>query len=167
MSEAKTNKEQVNRRSFLKKSWGWLGIIAGIEFTAIMGNFLWPGKKSAAATTGNTIFSIGRSDQIINGSVIPFTNGRFYFVRLMDGGMLAVSIHCTHLGCSISYNNQKEEFICPCHASSFDVTGNVLNPPAPRALDLYHVFIDQGEVKVDTGKLTKRKNYTPGDLVYA
>ena len=163
----KENKiEKVGRRSFLKRSWGWLGIIASLEFTALAESFLWPRKKLKEADDSN-IYTVGKTEQIVSGSVIPFKKGQFYFVRLADGGMLALSLHCTHLGCSISYSNQKEAFICHCHASSFDLVGNVLNPPAPRALDIYPVIIENGEVKVDTGRLIKRKKYSSDDLTYA
>ena len=42
--------------------------------------------------------------------------------------------------------------MCPCHASSFDITGDVLSPPAPRPLDIFPVRIENDIVKVDTRK---------------
>ncbi len=54
--------------------------------------------------------------------------------------------------------------MCPCHSSSFDITGEVLSPPAPRALDLHPVRIENGIVKVDTVDPIKRN---PSDAAQA
>jgi hypothetical protein len=58
------------------------------------------------------------------------------------------------------------KFLCPCHASAFDAKGDVLNPPAPRALDLFPVIIDNGQVKVDTGTVVQRDKFDPSQVVY-
>jgi cytochrome b6-f complex iron-sulfur subunit len=166
MKEEKKHKETIDRRSFLKRAWVWLGVIAGIEFTALSVNMFLPGRKNKtnlAATTKNA----GFLDNILPGSVTPFKDGLFYLVRLEDGGLLALSLTCTHLGCSVGFNAEKDLFVCPCHSSVFDLTGNVLSPPAPRALDTYRVFIEQGEVKVDTSRKIKRTKFSKEDIFYA
>lgn len=44
--------------------------------------------------------------------------------------------HCTHLGCSYVYDQERKNFFCPCHRGQFDVkTGQVLAGPPPRQLD--------------------------------
>ena len=74
--------------------------------------------------------------------VTAFPGGRFYLVRLQDGGFLALSSTCTHLECSVPWSEKERKFPCPCHGSVFDITGQVLSPPAPRALDLFPVSIE-------------------------
>jgi cytochrome b6-f complex iron-sulfur subunit len=56
--------------------------------------------------------------------------------------------------------------VCPCHASTFNAKGDVLNPPAPRALDLFPVIIEDGIVKVDTGTVNQRDKFDPSQVVY-
>ena len=56
---------------------------------------------------------------------------------------------------------EEGRFVCPCHASSFDLHGEVLSPPAPRALDLHPVRIENGVVKVDTGTTVTRGRFSP------
>jgi cytochrome b6-f complex iron-sulfur subunit len=161
------NKKTINRRSFLTRAWAWLGIIAGIEFGAVTLSFLSAGKKVSTLSNPALVKTAGTIDSIPAGSVVPFKNGQFYLVRLEDGGFLALSLACTHLGCAVTFDGSKKEFICPCHASSFDLTGNVLKAPAPRALDTYRVFIENGQVKIDTSKKIRRKGFSMSDLVYA
>lgn len=45
----------------------------------------------------------------------------------------ALSLICTHLGCTVQVN--PDGLTCPCHGSRFDLSGQVLSGPAPRALE--------------------------------
>ncbi len=160
-----TKTKATNRRSFLKKAWWGLGALAGLEVIWAFTSFLSPKHKTEARKI-SSMKNVGNLDNIAKGSVTPFRSGQFYLVRLDDGGLLALSLKCTHLACSVSWDADKKEFICPCHASQFDMTGNVINPPAPRALDYYPVIVEQGMVKVDTSKPIKRKEFEKGQAVY-
>jgi cytochrome b6-f complex iron-sulfur subunit len=99
--------------------------------------------------------------------VTPFNEGRFYLVRLADGGFLALYRKCTHLGCAVPWDPAQGKFVCPCHASTFEMDGELLNPPAPRPLDRFPVTIGGGEIKVDTGQTIQRDHTNPNDAVYA
>ena len=99
-------------------------------------------------------------------SVTAFPTARFYLVRLQDGGFLAISSTCSHLQCTVRWKEQDRTFPCPCHASVFDMTGQVVNPPAPRPLDLYAVNIESGVVKVDTRNKIRRGQFEPSQVTY-
>lgn len=45
-----------------------------------------------------------------------------------EGEISAISISCTHLGCTL--NAEGENFVCPCHGSVFSHSGKVLKGPA-------------------------------------
>ena len=161
------NPEPVtSRRGFLKKLWGVLGIAAGIEMTWITFSFLSPGKRKYNKASTTYLIVAGKVADFKLNSVFPFRNGKFFLIRRGDGGFLAVSLKCTHLGCSVLWNEEKQEFICPCHASSFDKNGVVMNPPAPRPLDIYPVIVEEGIVKVDTGNPQRRKSFDENQIVY-
>jgi len=44
--------------------------------------------------------------------------------------------------------------------------GDVENPPAPRALDLFPVTIEEDIVKVDTGTVLQRQSFETSQVVY-
>jgi cytochrome b6-f complex iron-sulfur subunit len=72
----------------------------------------------------------------------------FYVVRADHERVLAVSAVCTHLRCILKYDRERHGFICPCHAGRFDLAGNVLGGPPPRALASYNVSVRAGEIYV-------------------
>jgi Rieske Fe-S protein len=58
--------------------------------------------------------------------------------------------HCTHLGCSYVYDQDRKNFFCPCHRGQFDPkTGEVLAGPPPRPLDELQVEVRDASVFVN------------------
>jgi len=161
---AKTGK--ISRRDFFGMAWKSLGILAGIEALGMISAYIFSGKNKHA-TIPKQLLDAGPVGSFAPGSVSAFTGGRFYLCRLQDGGFIALSLRCTHLGCSVSWEESKKRFICPCHSSAFDMNGEVLNPPAARALSYYPVLIENGMVKVDIGTLKERNSFIKDQLVYA
>ena len=155
-----------SRREFLNKLWKGLGVVAVIEFAAVFFGFLFSNKSEDENQKTKQLFDAGNINSFQKNSVTVFRGGRFYLVRLDDGGFLALSLRCTHLGCSIEWEEDKNRFICPCHASAFEINGNVQNPPAPSALDYFPVFIQNGKVMVDIGMKLKRNRYSKEQAAY-
>jgi len=151
------------RRDFLKIIWTGLGALALAEAGGMAVAFSLP--RIAEGEFGG-IVTAGPVDDFPPNSVTPFNQGRFYLSRLEDGGFLALYRKCTHLGCAVPWESAEGRFMCPCHASAFDAKGNVLNPPAPRAMDLFPVLIEDGIVKVDTGTVIQRDKFNPSQVVY-
>jgi cytochrome b6-f complex iron-sulfur subunit len=155
---------QPGRRDFLGKlGWG-LGILAAVEILAVVVAYLAPSKGGAGRGAGLVV--AGPVAEFTPASVRAFPAGRLYLVRLADGGFLALSSKCTHLGCTVPWSEKQQVFPCPCHASTFDPRGDVLSPPATRALDLFPVVIEGGIVKVDTNRRIERSRFEPGQVTY-
>ena len=159
-------RETYSRRSFLSKLWIVLGTLTFAELVAMVIAFFRPRKPRATAAEQDAIVVAGTVDNFEPGTVSAFVRGKFYLARLEDGGFLAMSRTCTHLSCTVPWVSGDNRFICPCHSSEFDIRGEVINPPAPRALDLYPVKIENNVLKVDTGKLTKRSEFSTDQLTY-
>lgn len=153
-----------SRRSFLWKIWLGLGGLALLEYLWLAADFLRPRKGGAAETTESIIVA-GPLERFNPGSVTAFPAGKFYLTRLEDGGFLALSRECTHLGCTVPWIEEETRFVCPCHSSAYDIRGDVLSPPAPRALDNYAVRIENGIVKVDVSRPLKRRSFEYGQVV--
>ncbi|MBW1645756.1 MAG: ubiquinol-cytochrome c reductase iron-sulfur subunit [Deltaproteobacteria bacterium] len=83
-----------------------------------------------------------------------------------DGGFLALSRKCTHLGCAVAWDEQRQLFACPCHASTFDRSGDVRRSPAPRPLDLHPLTIENGKIMVELGVRRRRQSCQPQQLTY-
>lgn len=152
------------RRDFLGMAGKALGILAAAELLAVVVAYLAPGKGGAGRGAGLVV--AGPVGEFTPASVRAFPAGQFYLVRLADGGFLALSSKCTHLGCTVPWNEKQRNFPCPCHASTFDERGDVLSPPATRALDLFPVVIEGGIVKVDTSRRIARARFEPGQVAY-
>jgi Rieske Fe-S protein len=69
-----------------------------------------------------------------------------WVVRKSDREIVAFGPRCPHLGCPYHWETASRAFLCPCHASTFSIDGEVLTGPAPRALDRY-------ETKIESDKL--------------
>lgn len=173
MSNTKKQKEinqseaSLSRRGFLRKIWVGLGIVALSEFVGICFAFLKPRKPSIKEGDFGSLIEAGPVESFEPGTVTANIRGRFYLSRLKDGGFLAVFRKCTHLGCTVLWDSDKKQFICPCHASAFDITGEVVTSPAPRALDILPVIIENDIVTVDTSKRVKREGFEVSQAVKA
>ena len=148
-----------SRRGFLSRILLVLGGLAGLEAGWIAATFLGSRRARPTAGEGANVHVAGPVERFPPGSVTAFREGEFYLARLRDGGFLALHRKCTHLGCTVPWVPDEQRFACPCHASAFDIHGDVLSAPAPRALDLFPVRIEKGIVKVDTTQAIRRATF--------
>jgi nitrite reductase/ring-hydroxylating ferredoxin subunit len=162
----KVPQQGITRRDFFGTAWKALGIIAGLEVIGLFAAFLFSG-RGRSTSAPKQLLEAGPVNSFGLNTVSAFMGGRFFLARQQDGGFIAISLRCTHLGCAISWEDEKKRFICPCHSSAFDISGEVLNPPAARALDYYPVLIENGIVKVDIGTLKERNAFRKDQLTYA
>lgn len=68
------------------------------------------------------------------------------FISATDRGLTVFSSVCTHLGCLVNWDNNKKEFLCPCHGGKYDIYGNVTAGPPPRPLTTLPLKIIDGKV---------------------
>lgn len=64
------------------------------------------------------------------------------------GEILAYSSRCTHLGCTVRWDEAQQLFLCACHGGTFYPDGRVKAGPPTRSLDTYPVKIEAGELFV-------------------
>jgi cytochrome b6-f complex iron-sulfur subunit len=142
---------EMDRRTFLTA----LGL-GGVGFSALIaavGNLLY--LKPAVDYGPPTVIRAGKPDEYKEGIKEVMEDQRVVIVR-DKRGFAAISITCTHLGCTVRTSDAG--FECPCHGSQYDNDGFVTGGPAPRPLDWYQVSIaPNGELEID-----KSVNVPPG-----
>lgn len=152
---------EPNRRQFLNRVWTLFGFAAVAEFGWLGVSFLNSRKERNKPAKTESIVTVGPVEQYTPATVTAIPQGQFYLACLADGSFLALSRTCTHLGCSVPWDAAKNQFVCPCHGSTFSLDGEVLTAPAPRPLDYYPVRIENGIVKIDTSSPLKRERFEP------
>jgi cytochrome b6-f complex iron-sulfur subunit len=162
--ETRRDSPRTDRRGFLATVAKGLGLVAVAEFLGVTGAYLWPRGREGGG--GHGVVEAGPVGEFTPDSVTPFPGRGFYLVRLSDGGFLALSSTCSHLGCTVPWSEKDRSFPCPCHASVFDMRGDVRSPPAPRALDTFAISIEGGIVKVDTARPVRRARFEAGQVTY-
>lgn len=112
-----------------KKKGRWIDVIADQEL--------------AEGQTKEVRFSIIVKDGFRN------TNRTYsMFMRKYEGAVVAFEPSCTHLGCRVTFQDDKQRFFCPCHGGVFDVEGKVVAGPPPRSLDRYETKVEGGKILI-------------------
>ena len=79
------------------------------------------------------------------GSDVPI-----YILAIDDGGFVALSPICTHLGCTVGVEGAY--LVCPCHGSTYDRVGRVLRGPAERSLRQFPLALTpEGAIIIQLG----------------
>ena len=73
-------------------------------------------------------------DEIPKNSGKVLTAQEVALYRDPDGGLHAISSVCTHMGCTVGWNDVDKVWDCPCHGSRFTPSGEVAHGPAARPL---------------------------------
>lgn len=71
-----------------------------------------------------------------------------YVSRTTAGELEILSAICPHLGCSVSWQQAQNDFLCPCHGSIFKPDGMVISGPSPRGMDRLPTRVKDGKVQV-------------------
>jgi len=68
--------------------------------------------------------------------------------QVSTGNYVAVSKICTHQQCTVEYNSSGKKYNCPCHGSTFDTNGDVINGPATIKLQEYNTSLTSNILRV-------------------
>ena len=144
----------LDRRSFVKIVTSVLGsVMVAIVGLPMIQFFISPALKKL---TGDDWVSLGLLENYPLDVPTPFhftqtrVNGwerssqsyGAFILRRAGEEVIVFSDVCTHLSCRVSWDVEKEEFFCPCHAAFFDKFGDVVSGPPPRPLDRYEIKLE-------------------------
>lgn len=95
-----------------------------------------------------TLFNFTRTQ--VNGWERTSQSYGVYVYRASESEVTAFSNICTHLSCRLSWEEDLQQYICPCHDASFDINGQILNlpSPAPRPMDTYETKLEEGNLYI-------------------
>ncbi|MEK9148560.1 MAG: Rieske 2Fe-2S domain-containing protein [Candidatus Desantisbacteria bacterium] len=137
--------KKITRRGFLWSAAALLAAAAGSTAMATI-RFLFP----------NTLNEPTKMCKIgFPGDYTPGTDERFLkdfgvFIIREEERIYAISAVCTHLGCTVRWLKENNQFNCPCHGSKFYQDGVNFAGPAPRSLDRVKITLaDDGQILLD------------------
>jgi Rieske Fe-S protein len=82
------------------------------------------------------------------GQLFRFGNKPGLVVRTPDGDIRAFGAICTHLDCTVQFKADTSQLWCACHNGLYDLTGQVVSGPPPRALEAFTVNVRGDEIVV-------------------
>lgn len=93
-----------------------------------------------------TLFTFTRTR--VNGWEKTVNSFGVYVWRETENNTVTYSNWCTHLSCRVTWNEEEEVYICPCHDGFFDEHGKVVAGPPPRPLDRYENKVEDGILSI-------------------
>ncbi len=74
----------------------------------------------------------------IKASALRFAEHGLESVKGLSAGVKPGAVNCPHMGCRLIWNQYDKRWECPCHGSSFEISGKISAGPAQQSLP----FID-------------------------
>jgi cytochrome b6-f complex iron-sulfur subunit len=137
------------RRRFLEWFLGLGTGVLAILYGGVSAVALWPPAPSGAKLQNLgplSSFPVGQPTFAIYTG--EGTQDGVFVVAQPSGPPTVFDFHCTHLQCPVSWTAGANEFICPCHGSTFNTQGQVTGGPAPRPLHHHQAEVRDGDVWV-------------------
>jgi Rieske Fe-S protein len=71
-----------------------------------------------------------------------------YITKDQQGHLQVLSSVCPHLGCTLPWNKERKEFVCPCHGGMYKADGTYVSGPALRGMDSLETSVEDGQLLV-------------------
>jgi cytochrome b6-f complex iron-sulfur subunit len=126
------NKSSISRRDFLKLTLDSLLAFGGVLGLAGLIRFL----SYQTEPPQPTEFDLGPASNYPDDSTRTLPEVPAVLIH-QNGGFTALSLVCTHLGCTVEV--KPEGFTCPCHGSRFSSEGRPVKGPATTPLKTLRV----------------------------
>jgi Rieske Fe-S protein len=105
---------------------------------------------NGARGTGGVTVTIDASSPLSavgSAALLQVSGADFLLAHTAQNTFAALSATCTHQICTIT-GFAGQDFVCPCHGSSFDTSGRVTGGPAPTALHQYPTQFANGVLTI-------------------
>ena len=136
-----------DRRGFLKLLLKGSGLALFGATVYPISRYLWPPQMTEGSVSD--VVAAKSGDLAVNsGKIFRFGSRPGLLVRTPQGDLKAFSAVCTHLGCTVQYDDQASVISCACHNGKFDLNGQVISGPPPKPLEAYKVNVRGDDVVV-------------------
>ena len=139
------DKNNSSRRTFLGACLGGLGAIVAAAVSWPLFRYLSP--RAGRGNAGKVVIP----DQGVRegeAKFFEFAGSAAVLVRKRGGELVAFSAVCTHLGCIVQWEKDKQDFLCPCHCGRFSADGAVTSGPPPKSLIKLPFNVTDGSITV-------------------
>lgn len=82
------------------------------------------------------------------GKIVKFGNKPALLVRVGENEWRAYSAVCTHLNCTVQFQESSRQIWCACHNGLYDLNGKVVSGPPPAPLEQFDVKVRGDEVVI-------------------
>ena len=129
---------EFDRRRFLDALLAVGFVSTAVAMAYPVARFLIPPASGEPATASA---SAGRAAALKpnSGQIFKFGSRPGIVVRTAEGEVRAFSAVCTHLDCTVQYKPDTAQLWCACHNGTYDLGGNVVSGPPPKALEMFVV----------------------------
>jgi Rieske Fe-S protein len=132
----------------------WVQVLLGTGFFGSLVSFLYPAARfmMPPEVAGPAV------EEVVAGKIADFSpnSGQIFrfgsrpgiLIRTAADEWRAFSAVCTHLNCTVQFQEETHQIWCACHNGLFDLNGQVVGGPPPRPLEEFNVNIREDEVVV-------------------
>ena len=133
------------RRNFLGICLGGLGAILAAAVGWPLFRYLAP--RSGGEAAGRIVIA---EKDVPEGEAkfFEFAGSSAVLIRKRGGDLAAFSAVCTHLGCIVQWEKDKQDFLCPCHGGHYATDGTVTAGPPPKPLKKLPFAVAGGNITV-------------------
>jgi len=143
--------EVMSRKYFIQVAIGGAGFCYAAALGYPVYRYLASPVERAESAAAVTEVTLNDAQKIAPGSVLMFKFGSkpAMLIHHKDDTWTAMLAVCTHLGCTVQYEPDKNRIYCACHGGVYDPkTGANVSGPPPKPLKKFNVKINEQSVLV-------------------
>ena len=86
--------------------------------------------------------------ELVDGWRRAISEKAVYVTKDSQGRLRVLTSVCPHLGCTVPWNKENDQFICPCHSATFAADGTRVSGPSLRGMDTLETSVQDGQLQV-------------------
>lgn len=141
---------RLDRRSFLAlAATTSIGATGFFLFATLLQALVPPARGIDGATKVGRL-AVARLADLRQGQpvLVDYGDDKLFVVRTSETGAVAFDAACPHARCSLRFDKDRNQFVCPCHGGVFALDGSRLAGPPRRDMIRAVVDVADGDVVI-------------------